>query len=135
VDDCREGKHPRFVHEFAHSYLTVGEHQFFEGYCVLLLKDHVRDLHEIPEPTRTELFGELMQATEAIARAYEPWKMNHASYGNAQPHVHWHIFPRYEGDPDLKNTPWTNQDRFNEFATTPETAARVRERLLPFLQL
>ncbi|HEY0866660.1 MAG TPA: HIT family protein [Fimbriimonas sp.] len=133
VDECRTGRSERFVYEFEHSVLTVGEHQFFEGYCVLLLKEHVRDLHELAQPVRRAFFDETMAATEAIVKAYQPWKMNHASYGNAQPHLHWHLFPRYEDDPDRTANPWTHQDRFALHTTSTEAAAKVRDRLLPYL--
>lgn len=133
TEECRQGANPRLVHEFEHSYLTVGEHQFFEGYCVLLFKEHVRDLHELSAEVSAAFYEELMVATRAIAQAYGPAKMNHASYGNAQPHLHWHIFPRYANDPDREKSPWLHQDEFGSHVTTAEQAAEVRNRLLPFL--
>lgn len=32
--------------------------------------------------------------------------MNFACYGNAEPHVHWHIVPMYEDDPHPRKDPW-----------------------------
>lgn len=50
--------------------------------------------------------------------------------GNANPHVHWHIFPRHENDPHRGN-PWRDAARFNERLITLEQAggiaARVRD--------
>ncbi len=125
IEAIRRGESPNLVHEFANSYLVVGDHQFFAGYCVLLLKPHVRELHETPQPVRGQLFDELMTATEAIVRAYRPWKMNHASLGNQDPHVHWHLFPRYESDPDRRAHPFLHADEFAKHPTMPDLAREV----------
>jgi diadenosine tetraphosphate (Ap4A) HIT family hydrolase len=118
---------PFVVHEFPHSVLIVGEHQFFAGYCVLVAKEHVRELHGLAPEVYQAFMGELYAATRAVAAAYRPWKMNHASYGNAVPHLHVHIIPRSpdEAEADRTVQPWAFADRFEQRRTTPETAARV----------
>jgi diadenosine tetraphosphate (Ap4A) HIT family hydrolase len=35
-----------------------------------------------------------------------PIKVNIASFGNVVPHLHWHIIPRFEGDPHYPNPIW-----------------------------
>ena len=35
-----------------------------------------------------------------------PTKVNIASFGNVVPHVHWHVIPRFEGDPHYPNPVW-----------------------------
>jgi diadenosine tetraphosphate (Ap4A) HIT family hydrolase len=35
----------------------------------------------------------------ALASLYEPEKMNYEIHGNLVPHLHLHLYPRYEGDP------------------------------------
>lgn len=104
---------PALVHEFENSILVVGEHQFYPGYCVLILKQHIREIHELSPEIQTEFHQELMQATQAIAKAFQPWKINHASLGNVVEHVHWHIFPRYLSDPQHKAHPWIHEAEFN----------------------
>ena len=126
VQAAREGKNPFFIHEFPHSFLVLGDHQYFKGYSVLLFKDHVRELHDLSEKLQKELFGELMQAGKAVFEAFKPWKMNYSCYGNQIPHIHWHIFPRYESDPHHLNNPWLNSDKFDEHPTKePEKAERI----------
>jgi diadenosine tetraphosphate (Ap4A) HIT family hydrolase len=39
------------------------------------------------------------RAGAAIASVFQPIKMNSQLLGNAIPHLHWHIVPRYYGDP------------------------------------
>src|SRR6266700_2545673 len=97
---AKRGENPYFIHEFPHSILVVGDHQFHKGYCLLMLKDHVREMHELRPEIARELTDELMQATRGVVKTFDPWKINHSCYGNVVPHIHWHIFPRYEADPD-----------------------------------
>jgi diadenosine tetraphosphate (Ap4A) HIT family hydrolase len=118
------GREPLLVAEFPGSWLFLGEHQYFEGYCVLLAKRHVRELHAMPEDELNGLMLELMRATRAIQAAFDPWKMNHASLGNMVGHVHWHIFPRYESDDDRFQNPWYRMDQFK--SRVPNEATRKK---------
>ncbi len=106
------------VHEFANSYLLLGNHQYFEGYCVLVYKRHVRELHELDLDIQTALNHELMIATQAVVRAFKPWKMNHACLGNRDQHIHWHIIPRYESEADHQHDPWKHADEFDNWKIT-----------------
>jgi diadenosine tetraphosphate (Ap4A) HIT family hydrolase len=108
----RAGENPYLIHEFTHSIFVVGDHDFFRGYSLLLYKEHVRDLHELPRSVQLALFDEVMTATDAIVKMFHPFKMNHASYGNAEPHIHWHLFPRYD-DAYRTDTPWQYADQFD----------------------
>lgn len=121
------------VHEFEHSYLVVGDHQTYPGYCVLLAKEHVRELHDLPEGKSQALYGELMQASQAIAKAYKPWKLNHASYGNMVPHIHWHIFPRYDSDPHKLDPVWLHMQDFAKNKTPPTLALDVGGKIAKYL--
>jgi diadenosine tetraphosphate (Ap4A) HIT family hydrolase len=119
----------RLVHEFEHSLLVVGAHQRFEGYCVLISKEHRREPFELPPAFHEEL----MRAARALQQAFSPWKINYGCYGNQVPHVHWHLFPRYEGDPMLKQVPWMQSPEFDRHLTTSEQAQAVIRRIRPLL--
>ena len=43
----------------------------------------------------------------ALATALKPDKMNYELLGNAQPHLHCHIIPRYKTDPMWGRPIWT----------------------------
>jgi len=110
----------KLIFEFKNSYLVLGDHQFFNGYSVLHLKNHVRDIHTLSSSLQTELFSELMQAANAIDKAFKPWKINYSCYGNVVEHIHWHIFPRYENDPDLRVHPWYHLKEFEKYNPTEQ---------------
>lgn len=128
----RAGQNPYFIHEFPNSIFVIGDHDFFRGYCLVLYKEHVRDLHELPREVRLSLFDEVMTATEAIVRTFHPLKINHASYGNAEPHIHWHIFPRYD-DAHRTGVPWQYTAQFDahlfEHDRARSTADLIRENI------
>lgn len=120
---------PHFIHEFEGSVLFLGDHQYYPGYSVLMLKRHVREIHELDEAQGARLCAELRAATLAVQKAFLPWKMNHACLGNQVQHVHWHILPRYEDDPDRLQHPWLHSDRFGSHRPGGHTLKEVVRRI------
>ncbi|MBF2002946.1 MAG: HIT family protein [Synechococcales cyanobacterium M58_A2018_015] len=101
----RQGSNPHVICELEHSLFVVGDHQFHRGYSLVLFKQHVRELHELSAAMQTTLFQEVMYAANVIVATFHPYKMNYACYGNSEPHVHWHIIPRYQTDPERQSHP------------------------------
>ena len=125
----RDGSNPHFIHEFENSILVVGDHQFHRGYSLLLLKEHVRELHELDPPVQAALFRELMTAGRALVATFRPWKMNYSCYGNVDPHIHWHLFPRYDTEPDHLNHPWLHAPEFDAHRVDADAARAIAERI------
>jgi diadenosine tetraphosphate (Ap4A) HIT family hydrolase len=75
----------------------------------------------------------MMKGYRAVEKAYKPWKMNVLSLGNGDEHVHWHIYPRYQSDPNHRRDPFFNSPQFKDHLITPdqarEIAARIRANL------
>ncbi|MEO8085120.1 MAG: HIT domain-containing protein [Ardenticatenales bacterium] len=65
-------------------------------------------------------------AIEAVVR---PDHLNVASLGNQVAHLHWHIVPRYDGDPRWGAPIWTNTEAEMKRVSLPphEHAALVRD--------
>ena len=127
-----EGKYPYLIHEFKHSYLMLGEHQFFRGYCVLISKSHFKEMTDMPAEMQTEMFQEMMKVSSVLQNHFTPAKMNMCSLGNVVPHVHWHFFPRYSDDPQFKDSPWLRMHQFESARVTPEEARELIEKLKPY---
>ena len=125
----KQGKYPLLIHEFPNSYLMLGEHQFFSGYCVLLSKHHYKEMSDLPSPAREELFQELMLASKAIEKVMSPDKMNLCSLGNVVPHLHWHLFPRYKSDEKFHEPPWLRMDIFDTVKISGIEASKVMEKI------
>ena len=93
-----------FIAELNASYVILGDQQLYRGYCVLLSKIHATELYLMPADAARVLFDEVRLSAEAIATVVKPWKMNYECLGNSEPHVHWHLLPRYEND-ELRRGP------------------------------
>ncbi len=104
IDRIKAGAFPDFVAELPHSYVILGWEQLYRGYCVMLAKLHATELYLMPVDAARALSDEMRMLAEAIAAATHPWKMNYSCLGNQEPHVHWHLHPRYESD-ELRNAP------------------------------
>jgi diadenosine tetraphosphate (Ap4A) HIT family hydrolase len=88
-----------FIAELPRSWLILGDAQFYRGYCVLLAKRHVSEIHLMPRGEAHELLDEMLAIGKAITAVVHPLKLNYECLGNLEPHVHWHVFPRFSDDP------------------------------------
>lgn len=99
IEGIRAGIFPEWVAELPRSWLILGDAQFYRGYCILLAKRHVTELHAMPRGEAHELLDEILAVGRTLAEVLKPLKLNYECLGNQEPHVHWHIFPRYLDDP------------------------------------
>jgi diadenosine tetraphosphate (Ap4A) HIT family hydrolase len=98
IETIRAGKAPNLIAELEHSYVVLGDAQFYRGYCILLGKHHARELFELPRDEALTLADELRSVAEAIHNVTRPLKLNYECLGNLEAHVHWHVFPRYASE-------------------------------------
>ena len=89
----------------------------------------MRELHELEPSAHLALSGELMTAGRAVVETFGPWKMNYACYGNLDPHVHWHLFPRYDSEPDHLHHPWLRAAEFKDHLIDAEAARELAARI------
>ncbi|MBI4093644.1 HIT family protein [Candidatus Kaiserbacteria bacterium] len=92
------GKNPYFVVELETGYVVLCDYQLFKGYTLFLAKQHKRELRELNVKRRMEFLCEMSLVAEAVFRAFKPAKLNYELLGNSEPHLHWHIIPRYRND-------------------------------------
>ena len=100
IQMIKEGKNPYFVCELKTGYVVLGDHQRFKGYTLFLCKEHVTELHQLSYEFKMKYLEEMALVAEAVFNVYKPNKMNYELLGNGDSHVHWHLFPRYDGDLD-----------------------------------
>src|ERR1700693_2406155 len=98
LEHIRAGKAPNLIAELDHSYVVLGDAQFYRGYCILLAKQHARELFELSRDEARGLLDELRSVAEAINSVVKPLKLNYECLGNLEAHVHWHVFPRFESE-------------------------------------
>lgn len=81
------------------SRLCLGINQFVPGYSVLICAKHVPEPYHLSVEERAGYFEDMMRAARALEVVFSPTKMNFQLLGNAVPHLHCHLVPRYYGDP------------------------------------
>lgn len=101
-----EGTNPDFIATLAESHVTLADEQAYPGYCILLLKDHHEHLDALPLERQRRLWDDVGRVGAALRRTMAPARLNYACLGNFVTHVHWHVIPRYAGDPEPTNPIW-----------------------------
>jgi diadenosine tetraphosphate (Ap4A) HIT family hydrolase len=70
------------------------------GYAVAIWKHrHVAEPTQLPAEQAAGFWLDTLRAGAAIERHLHPVKLNYLTLGNALPHLHTHIVPRYADDP------------------------------------
>jgi diadenosine tetraphosphate (Ap4A) HIT family hydrolase len=105
-----------FIAELPRSWLILGDAQFYRGYCVLLAKRHVSEIHLMPRGEAHELLDEMLAVGKAITAVVHPLKLNYECLGNLEPHVHWHVFPRFPYDPMRLDPVWLRPESERKLA-------------------
>jgi diadenosine tetraphosphate (Ap4A) HIT family hydrolase len=108
VDRCRASQLPAAIAKLPSGWVIMGERQVLPGYCLLLPDPVVPHLNALAADARAQfmfdmaLVGDVLLAITAAAR------INYAIYGNVDPALHAHIFPRDSAEPENTRTaqPW-----------------------------
>ena len=112
------------------STLYLFRDQRFRGYCLLVFDArHATGLEELNDHEYAGFMADLRLAVRAIHCALHPDHMNCESLGNSNPHLHWHIVPRYKDDPRWGQPIWEGWPR-NEFTLNRETLPEAEERAI-----
>ena len=106
--------------------VIAGDHQYFPGYCVVIAKTHIREMHHLESSLAARLFSDVLAVGRTIEAAYNSHKINYVSLGNVDEHLHWHVMPRYTDDPDHKDHPWKNAGFFAQKPTTGDHLEKLR---------
>lgn len=106
IEMIKNGTNPYFVTELETGYVVIGDHQHFRGYMLFLCKRHVTELHFLKQEFKMKYLEEMSLVAEAVYNTFKPDKLNYELLGNGDTHVHWHLFPRVEGDTPQKGPVW-----------------------------
>jgi diadenosine tetraphosphate (Ap4A) HIT family hydrolase/predicted kinase len=88
-----------FVGDLRFSRLLLAREPHLPGRCVLVCRRHVREPHELSGAEQRAFFDDMLRVGKVLEHVYDALKMNYQILGNAVPHLHAHIQPRYFGDP------------------------------------
>jgi len=106
LEQIERGEHPGFIAHLQSGAFVLGDSQQFPGYALLLCKTPVPDLEDLDWNARLDFLRDLALCSEALSKVVKPHKMNVESLGNMVPHLHFHLFPRFQTEVDPLKPVW-----------------------------
>jgi diadenosine tetraphosphate (Ap4A) HIT family hydrolase len=90
------------------SSLYLAKNQTYRGQCSLIFDlRHAARPDQLTADEWAAFCADLYVAQRAVVSVTRPDHVNIESLGNVVPHLHWHIIPRYVGDPRWGMPIWT----------------------------
>ncbi len=108
VDRCRAGEYAAAVARLRSGWVVMGERQVLHGYCLLLPDPVVPHLNALSEELRGQFLSDMSSVGDALLELTAGLRINYAIFGNVEPALHAHIFPRHSAEPEATRTaqPW-----------------------------
>jgi len=78
----------------------------YPGFLRVIWTAHVREMTDLAPADRLHLIETMLAAEELVRSLLAPDKVNLASLGTLTPHLHWHVIPRFRGDPHFPDPVW-----------------------------
>ena len=85
-------------------WVVMGERQVFAGYCLLIPDPVVPHLNALPAAGRGQFLSDMALVGDALMAATAALRINYAIYGNLDPALHAHLFPRRADEPPATRT-------------------------------
>lgn len=98
IEMIKKGENPWFVRELETGYAVIGDHQYFKGFTLFLCKVHETELFRLDRDFKMKFLEEMSLVAQAAAAAFGADKMNYELLGMGDAHLHWHLYPRRNGD-------------------------------------
>ncbi len=83
----------------------------YPAFCRVILARHVREMTDLDAAERERLMRVVLATEAALRECLRPEKINLASLGNAVPHLHWHVIPRFRDDRHFPSPVWAAPQR------------------------
>ena len=134
VEACRAGRDPTCIARLPSGWAVLGDPQVIEGYCLLLPDPVVPHLNAMPADVQATFLADMARIGQAVLEETGAVRVNYAMFGNLEPALHAHVFPRRDDEPEALRTahPWAwDWSRARAFDARIDTARleRLRQRL------
>jgi diadenosine tetraphosphate (Ap4A) HIT family hydrolase len=100
VERCRAADYPAAVAKLRSGWVVMGERQVLTGYCLLLPDPVVPHLNALPPDARGQFLSDMAMVGDALLNIVAGLRINYAIFGNVDPGLHAHIFPRRATEPE-----------------------------------
>jgi diadenosine tetraphosphate (Ap4A) HIT family hydrolase len=119
LEQLARGENPQMIARMESGFAVMADFQFLPGYCLLLAYPKVGQLNDLTGEDRAGFLRDMARLGDAVKELTGAVRINYSIYGNLDPFLHAHVFPRFSNEPD-------------EFRTVPPflypTAIREAER-------
>ena len=99
VAACRNGTEPTLIARLGSGWAVLGDPQVLAGYCLLLPDPVVPHLNAMPSSGQQTFLADMARLGDAVLRVTGAVRINYAMFGNLEPALHAHVFPRFAGEP------------------------------------
>ena len=108
VAACRAGTDPTAIARLGAGWAVMGDPQVIEGYCLLLPDPVVPHLNALTEAGQAAFLADMARLGQAVLELSGALRINYAMFGNLEPALHAHVFPRHPDEPEALRTahPW-----------------------------
>ena len=83
----------------------------YPGYCRVIWNAHAAEMTDLADGEQERLMRVVFEVEAGLRELLRPDKINLASLGNVVPHLHWHVIPRFRGDPHFPSPIWGARQR------------------------
>jgi diadenosine tetraphosphate (Ap4A) HIT family hydrolase len=104
LSELAEGANPALVARLPSGFVVMGSYQFFPGYCLLLAYPQIEKLNDLAGAARTQFLDDIARVGDAVLAATGCRRINYSIYGNLDPFLHAHIWPRYDSEEERFRT-------------------------------
>jgi diadenosine tetraphosphate (Ap4A) HIT family hydrolase len=127
VAALRAGHDPTLIARLASGWAVFGERQVLRGYALLLPDPVVPQLNALAGVDRHCFLADMTAIGDSLLEVTGAIRINYAVFGNLEPALHAHIFPRYADEPAELSTkhPWAY-----DWSTVPPFDVQVHAELL-----
>jgi diadenosine tetraphosphate (Ap4A) HIT family hydrolase len=96
---CRRGEPLDVLLDVGAAWVTAAADAPLPGYVCVVAKQHVVEPFDLDLDDGHAFWDALMAVARGLRAATEARKINYEIHGNTLPHLHVHLYPRFEGDP------------------------------------
>ena len=100
VAACRAGADPTMIARLATGWAVMGDPQVVTGYCLLLPDPVVPHLNALSPAAQAAFLADMARLGQAVLDLTGAIRINYALFGNVEPALHAHVFPRFATEPD-----------------------------------
>jgi diadenosine tetraphosphate (Ap4A) HIT family hydrolase len=130
VAALRAGGDPGLIARLESGWVVLGDPQVIRGYCLLLPDPVVPQLNALTGAARGAFLADMARTGDVLSEAMQATRINYAIFGNVDPALHAHVFPRRADEPQRLVTAqpwafdWQAADKFS-----PQRHGELVERL------